>query len=509
MTGSDERQDRPALPEQRTARHAAPRTPVRVRLRGRALAMAAVPTALLMAAAYTPGSAIAETSAGKPCATAPESVPDVSPVEETPVPKSELTPPADGPTAVPTTAPTTGPTAVPTQAPTAAPTQAPTAAPTQAPTQAPTAAPTQAPTQAPTAAPTPARTAATAPATTGAVSAVYQGGGTGAVQSGLIDDLLGGVGKLLNPNASPSPSASAGASPSAGASTPDARAAAPVQPAAGGASAQAPAPSGGGGTTAQQPPAAQSGPQPGASAQPGTQAPAGTQPQPGAQASGAAKASPKASPKTAPSAGASAKPSAKAAATPSGTPSGSPSANPNCAVDARGLTAGAAVGEHVVPEQNWTLLTSRLALYGAAFHGVYDVKTPTGTKRVLKFVVSTVDIDNLDMSTLEGNGKTFHVKGAPGSTSTMRKGPVTMYVERLSGHLSKVLGLPIPIDLGEITLTPDTLPRWLYDLIGSIPIPLDLELKGVTAIQAGQFGGTLKIPGMRLYNDDLPYPGNK
>ncbi|MFF2041678.1 hypothetical protein ACFVVX_14685 [Kitasatospora sp. NPDC058170] len=499
MTGSDDRQDRPALPEQRTARHAAPRTPVRVRLRGRALAMAAVPTALLMAAAYTPGSAIAETSAGKPCATAPESVPDVSPVEETPVPKSELTPPTDGPSTGPTAVPTTAPTAAPTTGPTAVPTQAPTAAPTQAPT----AAPTQVPTQAPATAPAPTRTAATAPATTGAVAAVYQGGGTGAVQSGLIDDLLGGVGKLLHPSASPSPSASAGpAAPAA--STPDTRAAAPVQPAAGTASAQqAPAPPADAGTTAAQPPAAQPGSaaQTGTPTQAGTPAQNGTRPQPGAQASGAAKASPKA----APSAGATAKPSAKTAAT----PSGSPSANPNCAVDARGLTAGAAAGEHVVPEQNWTLLTTRLALYGAAFHGVYDVKTPTGTKRVLKFVVSTVDIDNLDMSTLEGNGKTFHVKGAPGSTSTMRKGPVTMYVERLSGHLSKVLGLPIPIDLGEITLTPDTLPRWLYDLIGSIPIPLDLELKGVTAIQAGQFGGTLKIPGMRLYNDDLPYPGNK
>ncbi|MET8543861.1 hypothetical protein ABZW03_24910 [Kitasatospora sp. NPDC004799] len=174
-------------------------------------------------------------------------------------------------------------------------------------------------------------------------------------------------------------------------------------------------------------------------------------------------------------------------------------------MDARSLTAGAAAPGHVVPEQNWTLKTSRLALHGAAFHGVYDVKTPTSSKRVLKFVVDSVDIDDLDMSTLEGNGVTFHVQGGPGTTSTMRKGPVTMYVERLSGHLSKVLGLPIPIDLGEITLTPDTLPRWLYDLIGAIPIPLDLELTGVTAKQAGQFGGTLHIPGMRLFNDDAPY----
>ncbi|MFJ5119959.1 hypothetical protein [Kitasatospora sp. NPDC088548] len=432
-------------PEQRSARHAAPRTPARVRLRGRALAMAAVPTALLMAAAYTPSPAVAEPSGGKPCATAPESVPDVAPVEETPVPKSEL-PEPPGPSATPTGAPTTAPTTVPTQVPTAAPSTAPTAP-----------APTDTPTDTPTAA----------------------GGAGTAAPAGLVDDLLGGVTHLADPGGSPGPTAGATATPPASgpsattaptAPTAAARAADPVQPA----------------PPASSTPTADGGP----TAAPSSTPSSTTSPQAssGPKAPGGGKASPRTTPSAAPSAA-----------------SGSPSANPNCAVDARGLTAGAAAPGHVVPEQNWTLRSSRLGLHGAVFHGVYDVKTPTGTKRVLKFVVDTVDIENLDMSTLEGNGKTFHVKSADGSTSTMRKGAVTMYVERLSGHLSKVLGLPLPIDLGELTLTPDTLPRWLYDLIGSVPVPLDLELTGVTAKQAGQFGGTLRIPGMRLYNDDEPY----
>ncbi|MGW3039158.1 hypothetical protein ACWC9T_03720 [Kitasatospora sp. NPDC001159] len=484
MTGSAEQAEGTAVPAQRSGRHAAPRTSVRVRLRGRALAMAAVPTALLMAAAYTPNPAVAESAAGKPCPTAPAAVPDVAPIE-TPVPKSELPEPPPGPSGTPTGAPTSGAPAAPSTGPSSVPTQAQTAAPTTSPVK-PPAAPTTSPVKPPV-------VRSTDTGGSGAVSAVYQGTGGGtatASQAGLIDDIVGGINHLLNPggSASPAPSATPTATPAPAATqapgAPAPRVGTPAQPA----QPQAPA----AGAQQAAPPAAQSS---------GGQ-PSGGQPSPAAAAP-TGKAGFKASPSATPSAGASATPAPSTSA--SGSPSASPTANPNCAVDTRSLTAGAASSGHVVPEQNWTLQTSRLGLHGSVFHGVYDVKTPTGTKRVLKFVVDSVDIENLDMSTLEGNGVTFHVQGAPGSTSTMRNGPVTMYVERLSGHLSKLLGLPIPIDLGEITLTPDTLPRWLYDLIGAIPIPLDLELTQVTAKQAGQFGGTLHIPGMHLFNDDAPY----
>ncbi|MGW1173029.1 hypothetical protein ACWD4P_04820 [Kitasatospora sp. NPDC002543] len=474
MTGPAEQADGTSVPAQRSGRHAAPRTPVRVRLRGRALAMAAVPTALLMAAAYTPNPAVAESTAGKPCGTAPAVVPDVAPVE-TPVPRSELPEPPPGPSGAPGQAPTAAPSAGASTDPASVPAPAPTAAPDRQP-----ASPVEPP-AAGAATPSAARSAATGGGS--ASGTVRQGAGSGTVEkAGLIDDLVGGLDRLLDPKGSPSPSGAPATTPA-----PPAGPAAPTTPAA-----QAPAPS----APSQAPAAAPR-------AEPSGTRPATGEPSPAATPGGRASTRP--APSTTPSA----TPSSHASATPSSGASGSPSAtpteNPDCDVDVRGLTAGAPAPGHVVPEQNWTLKTSRLALHGAAFHGVYDVRTPTGSKRVLKFVVDSVDIDNLDMSTLQGNGVTFHVQGAPGSTSTMRGGAVTMYVERLSGHLSKVLGLPIPIDLGEITLTPDTLPRWLYDLIGSIPIPLDLELTGVTAKQAGQFGGTLHIPGMHLFNDDAPY----
>ncbi|MGY0463730.1 hypothetical protein ACW14Y_26265 [Kitasatospora sp. cg17-2] len=478
---SDPREERPESAERRAPRHAAPRTPVRLRLRGRALAMAAVPTALLMAATYTPNPAIAETAASKPCATAPDAPPKVV---ETPVPKSELPPPIPGPSVPLPEAPATVE-----PEPTAAPGTGPTTAPATPPAE-------TAPTASTAPAPAPAATAAAPqPAATKARTA---GSGGGVVQAGLIGDIVGGVTDLLLPGAAPSPTATA--SPSAGT-----RAVAPAAP--------APTASGTAPSTA---PAGTAAPTAPGTTAPVTTAPATTAPtspkptaapSTGAPATGSAAPSASASAKT--PGKASAKPAAgSAAATPSA--SGTPSKDPNCLVDSKALSPAGKPPDNpiLVPDQNWTLQTSRLTLNHAVLLGVVNVQTPTGTKRVLKFEVETVDIENLHMTTLQGNGKTFHVKGAPGSVSTMRKGPVTMYVERLSGHLAKVLGLPIPIDLGELTLTPDgPLPQWLYDLIGQLQVPLWIELTGVTAIQSGQFGGTLKIPGMKLYNDDQPYPG--
>ncbi|MFF4339708.1 hypothetical protein ACFY00_07200 [Kitasatospora sp. NPDC001540] len=405
MTGSEQ----PGVPG---PRHAVPREGVRARLRGRALAIAAVPTALLMGAAYAPTlAAAADPQAGK-CA--PDTV-----LEETPVPKSEVKVQPDSST-----------------------------------------------TRTATAGQAPAGSAAAVPATlagTGADtvrSAVYTvpkaGAATGGVQqAGVIDDLWNG---LFHPGASASPSPSPAATPSA----------APT-------------------TTAPKAPAATPAPSASGAAPSGTAAPART-PAPGASAS-----------TPAPKGGSTAK------STPS--PSAPASADPNCLVSTQGLAAKAAPAGHVVPDQNWVLHSTRLALHGSVFNGVYDVTTESGTKRVLKFTTDSVDIENLDMSTIQIPGLTFHVKSRQGSTSTMRRGPITMYVESLSGNLAAVYGLPIPIDLGTITLTPDTLPKWLWDLLGGVPIPLDLTLTNAKAVQAGQFGGDLTIPGMRLFNDKEPYDG--
>lgn len=394
------------------ARHAAPR--LGSRLRGRAFALAAVPTALLMGTIPT----LASADSPKNCASAPDTV-----LEEIPVPKSELTPLPGTPglpKALTTVAPSTVPNIVPKIAPTGS-------------------------------------ASATTPVATPSPSAsATERSDRGTVRpAGIIDDIW---------NVFVPPQPSAGAGPTASPSS----AAVPVP--------SLPVPS-----------------------LPVPSLPVTTPvATPSASASTAPKSS--ASPSGQPSA-----PAPSKVPTASGSPSASPKADPNCAVDTSSLRAAKAGPGHVVPEQNWTLRSSRLALHGSVFNGVYDVKTPSGTKRVLKFTTASVDIENLDMSTIQIPGMTFHIKSDPGSTSTMRRGPITMYVESLSGHLAEVIGLPIPIDLGEITLTPNTLPRWLWDMLSTVPIPLDLTLTNAKAVQAGQFGGTLKIPGMRLFNDKTPY----
>ncbi|QKW21598.1 hypothetical protein HUT16_23320 [Kitasatospora sp. NA04385] len=412
MTGDD----RPAVPG---PRHAVPREGVRARLRGRALAIAAVPTALLVGAAYAPTLAVAADPQTGSCA--PDTV-----LEETPVPKSQIKVLPDSSVS-----------------------------------------------QAAAVGQAPAGSAAAVPATltgTGgtARSAVYTvpkagAAATGGVQqAGVIDDWWN---DLFHPSPSPTPTPAPSAKPAPSADAAPSPAATPAPPAAG--------------RAAEQPAATPSAGAPSATV-PSTTAPSATAPKSGTP---------------------------KAGTTPSPSASASASADPNCLVSTKGLRAKAAPSGHVVPDQNWVLHSTRLSLHGSVFNGVYDVTTESGTKRVLKFTTDSVDIENLDMSTIQIPGLTFHVKSRQGSTSTMRNGPVTMYVESLSGNLAAVYGLPIPIDLGQITLTPDTLPKWLWDLLGAVPIPLDLTLTNAKAVQAGQFGGDLTIPGMRLFNDKEPYDG--
>ncbi|NDZ70332.1 hypothetical protein G3I36_04535 [Streptomyces sp. SID10362] len=140
-----------------------------------------------------------------------------------------------------------------------------------------------------------------------------------------------------------------------------------------------------------------------------------------------------------------------------------------------------------LPDDPWYLNASSLLLKGASYEGVVQVKTANGTtKRVLKYVVSDgTDIGDLHQTVKDKqSGKTYHVQAAKGSTSTIRDGDTVMYTESISGNL---LGL-IPI-----TFDPDN------------PPPLDIPLiyfTKVTVVQAGQFGGTLHIPGLHQYVTD-------
>ncbi|MFC8505907.1 hypothetical protein ACFU3J_34335 [Streptomyces sp. NPDC057411] len=136
-------------------------------------------------------------------------------------------------------------------------------------------------------------------------------------------------------------------------------------------------------------------------------------------------------------------------------------------------------GIPLLPDEPWRLETSLLTLRGLDYKGIVEVKTGSGkTKKVLKFTADEVDIKDLHQLTVHSDGLTAHVRSDRGSTSTIRNGTVTMYTEELKGNL---FGL-IPV-----TFSPET------------PPPLNVPFaffSNAKVTQAGQFGGTLKVPGL-------------
>ncbi|MGV9450329.1 hypothetical protein [Streptomyces sp. NPDC003635] len=140
-----------------------------------------------------------------------------------------------------------------------------------------------------------------------------------------------------------------------------------------------------------------------------------------------------------------------------------------------------------LPDDPWYLNASSLLLKGADYQGIVKVKTANGTtKEVLKYVISDgTDIGDLHQTVKDPqSGKTYHVQAGSGTTSTIRDGKTIMYTESISGNL---LGL-IPV-----TFSPENPPP--------LNIPLIYFTK-VKVVQAGQFGGTLHVPGLHQFITD-------
>ncbi|MGY0058325.1 hydrogenase expression protein HypF [Streptomyces sp. LZ34] len=136
----------------------------------------------------------------------------------------------------------------------------------------------------------------------------------------------------------------------------------------------------------------------------------------------------------------------------------------------------------LLPDEPWTLKSTLLTLHGLDYKGIVEVKTYSGkVKKVLKFTASGVDIKDLHQLVVGAGGTTTHVAAREGSTSTFSNGPITMYTEELSGNL---LGI-IPITFSPKSPPPINLPEVFFT--------------DATVTQAGQFGGDLTIPGMHIY----------
>ncbi|MGX1855542.1 hypothetical protein [Streptomyces sp. NPDC055299] len=99
-----------------------------------------------------------------------------------------------------------------------------------------------------------------------------------------------------------------------------------------------------------------------------------------------------------------------------------------------------------LPDDPWHLESSALTLRGLNYEGVVNVQTQNGhTKQALKFTADSLDIGDLHQTVDDrASGKKYHVQASPGSTSTIRGGKVTMYTERLQGNLFGLI--PIVFD---------------------------------------------------------------
>ncbi|WP_086564517.1 hypothetical protein [Streptomyces africanus] len=180
------------------------------------------------------------------------------------------------------------------------------------------------------------------------------------------------------------------------------------------------------------------------------------------------------------------------AAEEAGQATASPSPSPSSSTDAEDCPAatdaeGGVDNKVPLPDDPWFLNASSLTLKGADYKGVVEVRTANGTvKKVLKYVISGgTDIGDLHQTVKDKqSGKTYHVQAAKGSTSTIRDGDTVMYTESISGNL---LGL-IPI-----TFDPEHPPP--------LNIPL-IYFTNVKVQQAGQFGGTLHVPGLHNFVTD-------
>ena len=139
-------------------------------------------------------------------------------------------------------------------------------------------------------------------------------------------------------------------------------------------------------------------------------------------------------------------------------------------------------GIPLLANEPWKLHSTKLTLIGLKYHGIKKVRTyDNALKPVLKFTAEAVDIRDLHQTAQYPGNRTAHVQAAPGSTSTIRQGTVTLYVEELKGNLFGLL---------PITFSPRT------------PPPVDIPyvvFTDVDVAEAGQFGGTLTIPGMHNY----------
>ncbi|MFJ2263328.1 hypothetical protein ACIOKD_34335 [Streptomyces sp. NPDC087844] len=137
----------------------------------------------------------------------------------------------------------------------------------------------------------------------------------------------------------------------------------------------------------------------------------------------------------------------EATASPTPSPSASSTTDPDDCPAATDDESGVEQGIPALADDPWMLEASSLTLKGADYQGIVKVKTANGSvKKVLKYVISNgTDIGDLHQTVDDKDaGVRYHVQAGSGTTSTIKNGKTVMYTESISGNL---LGLiPITFD---------------------------------------------------------------
>ncbi|GAA0387596.1 hypothetical protein [Streptomyces luteireticuli] len=196
-----------------------------------------------------------------------------------------------------------------------------------------------------------------------------------------------------------------------------------------------------------------------------------------------ATVSPTPTPSPTPDASGTASPSA----TPSPTTTGEKTPKPCPVTKAQGDQPSAGFANNP-----WFLTSSKLTLRGLTYEGIKEITTKDGRKKsVVKFTADGLDIRDLH-ALVNDRGRVYHQTGLGPKIPTIRGGKVTMYTEELKG---KLLGIPMTVNAAHPP-----------PLIPGLKLPIPISYTDVKIRQAGQYGGTLSIPDMKVYITDGTYP---
>jgi hypothetical protein len=142
--------------------------------------------------------------------------------------------------------------------------------------------------------------------------------------------------------------------------------------------------------------------------------------------------------------------------------------------DTRGLTSG----------RVWVLTASQLRLSGLQYLGIGTTKVGDTTVEVLRFTARRIDIADLEQTSELLDGHTSTITAPPRSTSTATGNPVELLTLRLTGNLSLLGLVGIPVDFTPAHPPPLVLP--------------DITLTDVTTINTDLTHARLTVPGAKI-----------